>query len=251
MQPPVSSSSSLGTVNAPQDYNGYASYNPSDPYGYGSTGYSGYYNGYQQQSNPSYSQPVGAYQNTGAPYQPLSSFQSTGYAGSANYSSTYYNPGDYQTAGGYPSSSYNNQTTPSSSYNNQTTSSSSYNNQTAQWNDANYANYTNSQQYAHYTSSATTVYSSGAATATTPATTTTTPLNYQQQYKQWTDYYNQTEVTCAPGTENTSVTGTSNFASSVPSVTSGYPTSNNPPPPPYAPSWRSESSSNEFPSVQV
>lgn len=232
-QPPVSSSSSLGTVNAPQDYNGYSSYtNPSDPYGYGSTGYSSYYNGYQQQSNPSYSQPVGAYQNTGAPYQPLSSFQNTGsYAGSASYSSTYYNPGDYQTAGGYPSSSYNNQTT--------------------QWSDANYANYNNSQQYAHYSSGTTSVYSSGTATATATATatetatatTTTTPLNYQQHYKQWADYYNQTEVTCAPGTENTSVTGPSNFGSSVPDAPSGYP--NNPPPPPYALSWRPEPSSNE------
>ncbi|KAK5794449.1 hypothetical protein PVK06_035675 [Gossypium arboreum] len=28
------------------------------------------------------------------------------YAGPTSYSSTYYNPGDYQTAGGYPSSSY-------------------------------------------------------------------------------------------------------------------------------------------------
>ncbi|PON91508.1 SAC3/GANP/THP [Trema orientale] len=234
MQQAVTSSASLGTVNAPQDYNGYASYtNPTDPYGYGSTGYSGYYNGYQQQSNPSYSQPVGAYQNTGAPYQPLSSFQNTGsYAGSASYSSTYYNPGDYQTAGGYPSSSYNNQTTP--------------------WNDTNYANYT-SQQYAQYNTGTSAAYSSGSATANAAATS----LNYQQQYKQWADYYNQTEVTCAPGTENTSVTGASNFGCPVPSVTSGYPTSNSqpappppPPPPSYNPSWRPESSSSELPSVQ-
>ena len=241
MQPPATSSTSLGMVNTPQDYNSYASYtNPTDPYGYGSTGYSGYYNNYQQQSNPSYSQPVGAYQNTGAPYPPLSSFQNTGsYAGSASYSSTYYNPGDYQTAGGYPSSSYNNQTTP--------------------WNDANYANYS-SQQYTQYNSGTTTAYSSGTATATAAAAANS--YNYQQHYKQWADYYNQTEVTCAPGTENTSVAGGSNFGGPVPSVTSGYPSLNSQPPPPpppppappapsYPPSWRPESSSSELPSVQV
>ncbi|XP_062092766.1 SAC3 family protein A isoform X2 [Humulus lupulus] len=257
MQPPVSSSSSLGTVNAPQDYNGYASYaNPTDPYGYGSSGFSSYYSGYQQQSNPSYSQPVGAYQNTGAPYQPISSFQNTGsYAGSASYSSTYYNPGDYQTAGGYPSSSYNNLTT--------------------SWNDASYANYS-SQQYPHYNSGTTSAYSSGTATATATATVGATSVNYQQHYKQWADYYNQSEVPCAPGTENLSVPGASNFGCPVPSVTSSYPTLNSqqlpppppgpppppppvmpqgpppglPGPPPYASSWRPESSSSEFPPVQ-
>ncbi|KAL5569181.1 hypothetical protein UlMin_025756 [Ulmus minor] len=261
VQPSVGSSSSLGTANAQQDYTGYASYqNSSDPYGYGSTGYSSYYNGYQQQSSQSYSQPVGAYQNTGAPYH---SFQNTGsYAGSASYSGTYYNPGDYQTAGGYPSSSYNNQT-PST------------------WNDVNYANYT-SNQYAHYNSDSSAVYSSGTATATpppppppslpppppppapaaapvpapAPAPATASSFNYQQHYKQWPDYYNHTEVTCAPGTENISVPGTSNFACPVSGVNSGYPTSNSqlppPPPPPYAQtqSWRPESSSSGLPSVQ-
>lgn len=77
-------------------------------------GFSGYYNNYQQQQpNHTYSQPVGAYQNTGAPYQPISSFQNTGsYAGSASYSSTYYNSADYQTTGGYHNSSgYGNQAT--------------------------------------------------------------------------------------------------------------------------------------------
>ncbi|PRQ58968.1 hypothetical protein RchiOBHm_Chr1g0365011 [Rosa chinensis] len=225
-QPPASSSSSLGTVNAPQDYSTYASYpNPADPYGYGSAGYQGYYNNYQQQPNQSYSQPVGAYQNTGAPYQPISSFQNTGsYAGSASYSSTYYNPADYQTAGGYASSGYTNQT-----------------NQTTAWNGGNYANYT-SQQYAPYTPETPGVYSS--------ATATSTPQNYQQHYKQWADYYNQTEVSCAPGTENLSVTSTQNVGCPVPGVTTGYQTSNSQPPPSYTPAWRPESSSSELPSVQ-
>ena len=243
MQPPVSSSSSLGTVNAPQDYNGYAAYNPTDPYGYGSTGYSGYYSGYQQQPNPSYSQTVGAHQNTGAPYQPISSFPNSGsYAGSSSYSSTYYNPGDYQTAEAYSGSSYNNQNT--------------------QWNDTNYANY-NPQQYAPYNSGTTAVYNSSAPTATS--------VNYQQHYKQWPDYYTQSEVTCAPGTENSSVTGVSSFGCPAPAATPAYSTSNSqqqqqplppppppplplpppPPPPPYTPYWRPESSSSELPSVQV
>lgn len=225
MQQLVGNSSSLGTSNAPQDYNGYASYpNSSDPYAYGNTGYTGYYsNSYQQQPNHSYSQPVGAYQNTGAPYQPLSSFQNTGsYAGSASYTSTYYNPGDYQTAGGYPSSSYNNQTTG--------------------WNDGNYPNYS-SQQYAHYTPDTNNIYSSGTAPATS--------INYQQHYKQWADYYSQTEVSCAPGTENISINNTSSFGTSA-----GYPSLSTqptppPPPPPYNQSWRPESIPSELPPVQV
>ncbi|XP_050119821.1 SAC3 family protein A-like isoform X1 [Malus sylvestris] len=227
-QPPGSSTSSLGTVNAPQDYNSYASYqHSSDTYGYGSAGYPGYYNNYQQQSNTSYSQPVGAYQNTGAPYQPLSSFQNTGsYAGSASYSSTYYNPADYQTAGGYSSSSYNNQTTA--------------------WSDGNYANYT-PHQYSQYTPDTTAAYSS--------ITATSTSQNYEQHYKQWADYYSQTEVSCAPGTENISVTSTPNAGCPVPGATTGYQTSDSqlPPPPPlpsYAPSWRPEPSPSELPSVQ-
>ncbi|XP_062154759.1 SAC3 family protein A isoform X2 [Alnus glutinosa] len=265
-----SSSSSLGTANVSQDYNGYASYpNSTDPYGYGSTGYPGYYNSYQQQqqqqqsnhssyqqqqqqsnhssyqqqqsnhssyqqqqsnhssyqpqqSNHSYSQTVGAYQNTGAPYQPLSSFQNTGsYAGPASYSSTYYNPGDYQTAGGYPSSGYSNQNT--------------------LWNDANYTNYT-THQYSNYTPDTTGAYSSG--------TTTAPSLHYQQQYKQWADYYSQTEVSCAPGTENISVANTSNVGCPIPGVSGGYPASNTQTPTSYTPSWRPESSSSELASVQ-
>lgn len=235
VQEPVSSSSSLGTVNATQEYGGYAAYNPNDPYGYGSTGYSSYYSGYPQQTNTAYTQPVGAHQSTGAPYQPISSFQNTGsYAGSSSYSSsTYYNPGDYQTSGaGYPSSGYNNQTT--------------------QWSDPNYANY-NPQQYSQYNSGTSAVYGSGTATATS--------VNYQQQ---WADYYNQTEVTCAPGTEGTSVPGASSFGGSAPEITPGYIPSNSqlpppppplppppPPPPPYAPSWRPEVISSELAPVQV
>ncbi|KAJ4824600.1 hypothetical protein Tsubulata_010913 [Turnera subulata] len=231
----ATTSSTLGATNAPQEYGSYASYpNATDPYGYGNTGYQGYYNGYHQQpahsyaqpqpnhsySQPqpnysytqqqpvhSYSQPVGAYQNTGAPYQPLSSFQNTGsYAGTANYSTTYYNPGDYQTAGGYPSSGYSNQT----------------------WNDGTYANYT-SQQYTNYAPDAS-AYNSGTAASTS--------VNYQQQYKQWADYYSHTEVSCAPGTEHLSASNTSNQGSAV---ASGYPSSNTQPAPSPVPSWRPES----------
>ncbi|KAK8492723.1 hypothetical protein V6N13_012675 [Hibiscus sabdariffa] len=208
-------SSSIGATNAQQDYNGYSSYsNSSEPYSYVSTGYQGYYSGYQQQPNPTYSQPVGAYQNTGAPYQLLSSFQNTG---SASYSSTYYNPADYQTAGGY--------------------SSSSYSHQTATWNECNYANYT-TQQYSSYTPDTSGTYVAGNAA--------TNSFLYQQHYKQWADYYNQTEVTCAPGTENLTVSSTSTQVSQVPSDCGGYPTSNGP-----APSWKPESSSSLTPSSQT
>lgn len=185
-------------------------------------GYSGYYNNYQQQPNHTYSQPVGAYQNTGAPYQPLSSFQNTGsYAGSASYSSTYYNPGDYQTPGGYQNSGYGNQTTV--------------------WNNGNYSSYS-SHPYTNYAPDSTGAYSSG---------TTTTSLQYQQQYKQWADYYSQTEVSCAPGTENLSVSCSSTLGCPIPAVTSGYVPPNSQPPQSYAPYWRPESSSSTMPSLQV
>ncbi|KAF5467208.1 hypothetical protein F2P56_017057 [Juglans regia] len=237
-----SSSSSLGSANVSHDFNGYALYpNSTDPYG--SSGYLGYCNSHQQQqsnhssyqqqqpnhssyqqqhSNHSYSQPVGAFQNTGAPYQPLSSFQNTGsYAGPASYSSTYYNPGDYQTAGGYPSSGYSNQT--------------------ALWNDGTYTNYA-THQYANYNPDSTGTYSS----STAPAPS----LHYQKQCKQWVDYYGQTEVSCAPGTENISTANKSHVACPVPGVSGGYETSNSQTPPSYTPSWRPDSSSSDLPLVQ-
>ncbi|KAK7343261.1 hypothetical protein VNO77_11874 [Canavalia gladiata] len=216
-------SSNLGTANVPQDYNAYASYpSSSNQYGYGSMGYSGYYNGYQQQPNHTYSQPVGAYQNTGAPYQPISSFQNTGsYAGSATYSSTYYNPADYQTAGGYQNSS-------------------GYGNQATLWNNGSYSSYS-SHPYTNYTPDSSSSYSSGAAASS---------VQYQQQYKQWADYYNPTEVSCAPGTENLSVPSSSTLGCPIPAVTSGYATPNSQPPQSYPPFWRQESSSSATPSFQ-
>lgn len=219
----LTSSSNLGTTNVAQDYSGYTSYpNSSDPYAYGSTAYPGYYSSYQQQPNHSYPQPVGAYQNSGAPYQPISSFQNSGsYVGPASYSATYYNPGDYQTAGGYPSSGYSHQTT--------------------SWNEGNYTNYT-SHQYSNYTSDTSGAYSSGTAPATS--------LQYQQQYKQWADYYSQTEVSCAPGTENLSVGSTSNQVLQPPGVTAGYPTAHSQPAPIYHQSWQQDSSSSHVSSLQ-
>lgn len=226
--PSLASTSSSGAVNLPQEYSTYATNPNTDPYGYGNTGYAGYYSGYQQQSNQQYPQPVGAYQNTGAPYQPLSSFQNTGsYAGPPSYSSTYYNPGDYQTSGGYASGGYNNQSQ-----------------QTHSWNDGNYTSYA-SHQYPNpnYPTDPNGAYNASAATSTS--------LQYQQHYnKQWADYYSQTEVSCAPGTENISVTSTSNPLCPIP-VTSGYPASISQPPAPYIPPWRPDSSSSELPSVQV
>ncbi|CAK9155091.1 unnamed protein product [Ilex paraguariensis] len=223
----LASTSTSGTANVPQAYSNYATYPNTDPYGYNNTGYTGYYNGYQQQSNQSYPQPIGAYQSTGAPYQSLSSFQNTGsYAGPASYSSTYYNPGDYQTSGGYPSGSYSNQTN--------------------LWREGNYASYT-SHQYPNYTPDSNSAYSSSSAIASSQ--------QYQEPYKHWADYYNQTEVTCAPGTENISVPITSTTAcpapAPAPAVTGGYSASNSQPPVPFTTPWRPESSSSELLSGQV
>ncbi|KAF9674811.1 hypothetical protein SADUNF_Sadunf10G0165800 [Salix dunnii] len=237
----LSSSSTQGTTSAVQDYSSYAAYNPTDPYGYGSSGYStSYYNnGYQQQTNHSYSQQqpnhsysqqqpshsypstVGSYQNTGAPYQPLSSFQNTGsYTGTTSYSTTYYNPGDYQTAGGYTSSGFNNQT--------------------PLWNDPSYANYT-SQQYSTYAPDTTSAYGSSTAASTS--------MNNEQHYKQWADYYSQTEVICAPGTEHLSAATKTNQGSAMSGV---YPTSSTQPASSFTPaSWRTESVSSDLPSLQT
>ncbi|RVW49348.1 SAC3 family protein A [Vitis vinifera] len=151
-----------------------------------------------------------SYGNTGYPGS---------YAGPASYPSTYYNPGDYQTSGGH--------------------STSGYSNQSNLWSEGNYANY--SHQYANYTPDSNGAYSSSTAAATS--------LQYQQHYKQWADYYSQTEVSCAPGTENMSVTSTSNLACPIPGVTSGYSTSASHPPQPSISSWGSENSS-ALPSVQ-
>lgn len=267
------STSSSGSTNVAQGYSGYAAYSNTEPYGYNGTGYAAYYsqyqqqpsqyqqqpsqyqqqssqyqqqpnnyqqhssqyqpqtnqyqpqtNQYQQQPNQSYSHHIGAYQNTGAPYQPLSSFQNTGsYAGPASYSSTYYNPGDYQTSGSYTSGIYGTQTN--------------------SWQGGQYAAY-GSNQYPNYSQDTNSAYSSTSAVAT---------AQYEQHYKQWQDYYNQTqtEVSCAPGTENTSASVSSSFNSSVPSGNIGYAASNNQMPAAYTPVWRPESSSSELTSVQV
>ncbi|XP_010253399.1 PREDICTED: SAC3 family protein A isoform X2 [Nelumbo nucifera] len=223
--PHASTSSSFGTANVSQEYASYLSYpNSTDPYGYGNTGYASYYYNYSQQTNHPYPQQPGVYQNSGAPYQPLTSFQNTGsYAGSTSYSGTYYNAGDYQTAGGYPSSDYSNQNN--------------------LWNEGNYASYS-SHQYPNYTPSD----SNGAHNSSAVAAT---PLHYQQNYKQWADYYSQIDVSCAPGTENMSVSSATTLACPIPGVSAGYPTPNNQPPPPGTTSWRPESGSSELPSFQA
>ncbi|CAA3013617.1 Hypothetical predicted protein [Olea europaea subsp. europaea] len=70
-----------------------------------------------------------------------------------------------------------------------------------------------------------------------------------QHYKQWSEYYNQshTDVSCAPGTENLSVTSASNLSCSVPT----YSASNYQLPAPNTPSWRQESSSSESTPLQL
>nr|GEW52169.1 SAC3 family protein A isoform X1 [Tanacetum cinerariifolium] len=97
-----------------------------------------------------------------------------------------------QTSGGYPTASYNSQTNT--------------------WNQGSYASY--AHQYPNYTAESNGAYNAQSAPA--PA------VQYQQDYKQWTDYYSQTEVTCAPGTENVASTSTSNVVSPLPAAPSGY-----------------------------
>ncbi|EPS68958.1 hypothetical protein M569_05810 [Genlisea aurea] len=242
-QTPATSTSSSGVASVAQGYSGYAAYSNSDPYGYSSADYAAYYgqyqqqahyqqqptqyqeqpvqyqqpaqyqqqlSSYQQQTNQSYPQQTVGYQNSGASYQPLSSFQNTGsYGEPANYTSTYYNPGDYQTSGSYTTGPYSTQTT--------------------FWHGAPATNY-GVNQYPNYTSDSNSAYGS---------TTVVTAPQYRQHYSQWSGYYSQssTEVTCAPGTENITVSVSSTPSSIVSAGNTGFTTSKNPTAV-YTSSWR-------------
>ncbi|KVI09767.1 SAC3/GANP/Nin1/mts3/eIF-3 p25 [Cynara cardunculus var. scolymus] len=227
----AASTSNSGTANVPQEYASYAAYPGADTYGYGSTAYAGYNGGYrqqpnqsypQQQSNQSYPQSAGAYQSTGAPHQPISSLQNTGsYDGSSSYSTTYYNPADYQTSGDYAAGTYSNQIN--------------------LWNQGGYASY--GHQYPSYPAETNGAYTAPSAAAI--------PLQYQQEHRQWADYYSQTEVCCAPGTENTSATSKSSLGCPVPAVTSVYSAPTNQQVASSAPTyWVPEPSTLDVPSVQ-
>ncbi|VFQ62895.1 unnamed protein product [Cuscuta campestris] len=231
----TSTTTSSAVTNVTQDYNNYPTYTSTDPYSYNTAGYSNYYNGYQQQANQPYPQPTVAYQNTGASYQPLSSYQNTGsYAGGASFSSTYYNHADYPTSGAYPSSGGY----PSSSYNNQY-------GQYAQYPSQQHPTLNSSQPY--HTADSSAGYSS--------ATSVSSSQQYQPPYQQWGGYYNQaqTEVSCAPGTENLTVSNVSSLSCpvpGVPGVSGGYPASSCQQPAPYAPPWKPKCDTSEFPTLQ-
>ncbi|CAH9065434.1 unnamed protein product [Cuscuta europaea] len=227
----TSITSSSAVTNVTQDYNNYPTYTTTDPYGYNTAGYSGYYNGYQQQANQQYSQPTTAYQNTGVSYQPPS-YQNTGSYAAAGptFSSTYYNHADYQTSGGYPSSGG----FPNAVYNNQ------------------YGQYTQYPSHQYPNSNSSQLYHSADSAAGYCSTTAASSSESQPQYQQWGGYYNQahTEVSCAPGTENLSVSNTSSLTCPVPSVSGGYPASSCPPPAPYAPPWKPSYDTSDLSAVQ-
>ncbi|WOG86393.1 hypothetical protein DCAR_0205596 [Daucus carota subsp. sativus] len=189
---------SISNTEAPVQNYSYTGYGIStDSYGYGNTGYAGYYSGAytqpQQQQQPPQSnnqaytvqqQQVGGYPTTGGSQQNISEFTNTN------------------------------------------------------WQQGSYVNYGNNQ-YASYAPEA---------TAAPPPT-----QQYQQAYSQWADYYSQTEVSCAPGTENVASTGTANAVHSVPGVPGvpgGYTATNTQQPAPYAAPWRPEYSSSDVTPVQ-
>ncbi|CAI9264696.1 unnamed protein product [Lactuca saligna] len=136
-----------------------------------------------------------------------------------------------QTSGGYPTANYNTQTN--------------------SWNQGSYPSY--AHQYPNYTTDSNVAY-------TAQNNTPVASVQYQQDYsKQWTDYYSQTEVTCAPGTENVSSTTAPNLVSPlpvpvpVPVVANAYSAPNNQQVASTAPvpsSWKPESGLSELPSVQ-
>ncbi|KAI3852004.1 hypothetical protein MKW98_020003 [Papaver atlanticum] len=162
-------SSIMGVPTGTQDYSGYASYSTyDDPYGYGTIGYQDNYYVYPQQGNQPYTPQLGGSQNSGSPYQPLTSSQNSG-----SYSSIYHDTGDYQTSGGLVSTAYGSQLT-----------------QAGLWNDgSSYAGYP-SPHYSEYTPAC----SSNAQSSSNLAVTAD---NYSQA---------SSVVTCAPRTENKSTT---------------------------------------------
>lgn len=108
--------------------------------------------------------------------------------------------------------------------------SGAYNSQTNAWHEGQYATYT-SHQHPSYNSDSNAAYSS----TTAPAAS-----QYQQQYKQWADYYNHTQndVPCAPGTENLSVSNVSSLSCPAPA---GYSASGAQAPASHAPTGKPES----------
>ncbi|KAI3890957.1 hypothetical protein MKX03_019966 [Papaver bracteatum] len=198
----------MGVPTGTQDYSGYTSYSTyDDPYGYGTIGYQDNYYLYPQQGNQPYTPQLGGSQNSGSPYQPLTSSQNSGsyssiyhdtgdyqpytpqLGGSQNsgspyqpltssqnsgsYSSIYHDTGDYQTSGGLVRTAYGSQST-----------------QSDLWNDGNsYAAYP-SPHYSEYTPAC-------SSNAQSSSNLVVTADNYSQA---------SSVVTCAPGTENKSTT---------------------------------------------
>ncbi|OAY83563.1 hypothetical protein ACMD2_00276 [Ananas comosus] len=199
-------STSQNTPNGTQDYSAYGYTNPE---------YQNYYYNYHQPTHDSSSQQLGATQNqnTGAAYQPLSSFQNSGssYVGPTSYLGTYYNTGDNQNTAGYQNNSY----------------------------------YYHQPNPPHSYSS----YSSSDANSVQSSTVSTNPAYYQQQYYQWPQYYSQNapSLGCTPGTENSSVTMT---ATSAVGVGGGYSYPSSQPPPPGTTSWRRDAGTSTLPSLQ-
>ncbi|KAH9302764.1 hypothetical protein KI387_014347, partial [Taxus chinensis] len=203
--PPASSSIPL--ENGYGGYTGYTSSYPSgyNQYQYGNTSYPGYNYGYQQQGNHSYSQHVGAYPNSGAPYQPSNSFHNaSSYTEPAYYPSTttYYDAGVYQNSEGYQSTGFSGHT--------------------SSWNDNSYGNYGGYSNYSGFVPSDQT----------------------QKEYQSWEDYYRHSasDVSCAPGTESTvggSIATPPPLDCPIPGVTNSSASITQPPPPGTQPSWQS------------
>lgn len=223
----ASTSTNLGAENAAQAYSGYVPYSSSTvPYNYTSVGYQNSFYGYHLQGNDSSTQQIGGDQNSGAAYQPLSTFQNSGsYVAPTSYLGTYYNAGDNQTGTGYETNSYNYQT--------------------SLWNDGNYHSY----PYHHYSSYTT----SSTSSAQSSATISGNSLYYQQQYNNWPYYQSQPApiVNGAAGLENTSATSLQSAGYSAEGASSGYPYISNQPPPPGTTSWREDSRPSGMPSFQV
>ncbi|KAJ6853218.1 SAC3 family protein A isoform X1 [Iris pallida] len=200
----ASNSLGMGSASVTQSYANYPPYsNTTDPCAYNNTDYQSCY-GYQQPASGSSTQQVGAYQNSGAPYQSSSSFHHTGYSG------TYNNAGDYQTVAGYPNNNYGDQ----------------FN----YWNGGSYA----SNQYMSYPSSD----SISTQTSNLPASSV-----HYQQYGQYCYNASAPAVSSTPMTENLLASSASTPTIPIQATSGGFPYPSNQPPPPGTTSWGRNSGS--------
>ncbi|KAL5219797.1 hypothetical protein ABZP36_024510 [Zizania latifolia] len=207
--------STMGATNATDSY---APYSNSVQPGYSTAQYPNYYYNYPPTANESSVQ-QGVDQNSGAAYQPLTSFQNSG-SYVAPTSNTYYNAGAHQTAPGYATSNHYYQ-------NNAWTGGSSGDNHT--------------QSYQSYTPPDTNA-------AQSSSSLPTNSFYYHPQYNQWSYYYDQSAPNSGVPAPAIAVSGASDIKAA--NISSGYVYPSTQPPPPGTTPWKSDAGTPAAPPPQ-